>query len=147
MGLRYLDQTNDTALVFSVSAPLAFENPNRGRIAAARAQRELSTLEAALNARRLRLQLLYLRRGLANSNARARQLEQSLLPLADQLLGETRRGYSQGRLSVLQWTDAQAERYALEKELLATRLQAHLQLLELERITSTSLSSETGENP
>ena len=66
-----------------------------------------------------------------------------LLPRSRKLIEDTRQGYLLGQYSVLQWTDAQAERFVLERELIDLYSAIYLLLLELERITGEPLAGVT----
>jgi outer membrane protein, heavy metal efflux system len=146
LGVRQLEASNDQALVFSMSMPLAFSNPNRGRIANAHAQRELTYSQTRLQQRQLELTLLQVQQKLNDQWQHAQRLQQQLLPKAQQLLSDTERGYQRGRYSVLQWTDAQAELFALKRQQIETHTQIFMQLLELERITGQPMSKAAGES-
>jgi cobalt-zinc-cadmium efflux system outer membrane protein len=143
LGVRHFEASNDQAMVFSVAMPLAFSNPNEGRIRAARADLQRSTRNTQLLAQTLKLELLQVYQHLQNNRDRALQVRDELLPLALKLIEATRRGYQLGQYSVLQWTDAQAERFALERELVNLYGAIYLQLLELERITGEPLAGVT----
>ena len=54
---------------------------------------------------------------------------------------DTEKVFKRGKLSVLQWLDAQAEIYALQKAKIEKTHLMYLQLLELERITGQALTS------
>lgn len=144
LGLRQFEATDDQALLLDFSMPLAFSNPNRGRIKAAQAEVELNSSQQLVLRRQLQLSLLEVRQQLVGSQQQAQRLQQTLLPLAQMLLSETRIGYRQGRYSVLQWVDAQAELFSVEAQLIEVQQQAFEQLLELERITGTSMTAATG---
>lgn len=147
VGLRRLEATNDNALVFSINMPLTFSNPNRGRISAARAELELGAKQSEWSRRQLELGLTELHQRLYGYMSRAAMLQRELLPRAEKLVEDTSAGYQLGRYSVLQWTDAQAERFSLEKELIEIRSAIHLLLLELERITGAAMTGDgLGEN-
>jgi cobalt-zinc-cadmium efflux system outer membrane protein len=143
LGLRHFEASNDQALVFSVAMPLAFRNPNEGRIKAARADRQRSTRKTELLMQTLELELLQIYQQLQNNRDRALQVRDELLPRSHKLIEDTRQGYQLGQYSVLQWTDAQAERFALERELIDLYAAIYLQLLELERITGEPLAGVT----
>lgn len=141
IGVRQFEASNDQALLLDFSMPLAFSNPNRGRIKAAQAEAERNSSQQLLLRRQLQLSLLEVRQQLVGSSEQAQRLQQTLLPLAQTLLSETRKGYQQGRYSVLQWVDAQAELFAVEQKLINTQQQAFEQLLELERITGSAMTA------
>ncbi len=143
LGIRHFEASNDQAMVFSVAMPMAFSNPNEGRIRAARADLQRSTRNTQLLAQMLKLELLQVYQQLQNNRDRALQVRDELLPLALNLIEDTRQGYQLGQYSVLQWTDAQAERFALERELVDLYSAIYLHLLELERITGEPLAGGT----
>lgn len=140
VGLRRFEESSDQALTFSLSMPLTFKNPNRGRIAEASSKRELALAQTRLGHQVLQLELLAIHRALENEVNQAKRLKQQLLPKARTLLEDTKAGYQMGRYSVLQWTDAQAELFALQREQIETHTRIYLQLLELERITAQPMS-------
>lgn len=144
LGLRQFEASDDQALLLDFSMPLAFSNPNRSRIKAAQAEVELNSAQQLVLRRQLQLSLLELRQQLVGSQEQAQRLQQTLLPLAQTLLSETRIGYRQGRYSVLQWVDAQAELFSVEQQLIDSQQQSFEQLLELERITGTSMTDAAG---
>lgn len=141
IGVRQFQATDDQALLIDFSMPLAFNNPNRGRIKAAQAEADYNSAQQHVLRRQLQLSLLDVRQQLAGSIEQAKRLQTTLLPLAQTLLSETRTGYSQGRYSVLQWVDAQAERFTTERNLIDAQQQAFERLLELERITGTAMTT------
>lgn len=146
VGLRHIELSNDQALVFDLSVPIPLRNPNRGRIDAARASRDLSSEQAELRRTGLYLSLLAQQQALLNQHRQAQLIGDQLLPEARQLLADTEQAYLTGRYSVLQWVDAQTELFALERDLIEIHALVYLQLLELERITGRPLSSLQTEN-
>lgn len=146
VGIRHLEESGDQALVFDLSMPIPINNPNRGRIAAAEANRELSFEQTEITRSQLQLSLLAIQQMLSNHHQYAGLITNELLPQALQLLADVERGYRKGRYTVLQWVDAQAELFALERELIETHTLMYQQLLELERITGQTFSPSQQEN-
>ena len=143
VGLTQHQQTSDQSLNFAFSMPLAFENPNRGRIKAAQTAIEKSYMEVETHKKQLELRLLEIRQQLLNQKGSANLLNTRLLPLAKKLLAETEKGYQTGRYSVLQWIDAQSEVFSIEQSMLKLHWQVYRQILELERITGQSMAKST----
>ena len=142
VGVRRFEKNDDQALVFNISMPLTFDNPNRGRIAAAYAEKALTETQGELSLTELKLELSEIQqRMLANSRYVTTVIEQ-LLPKALALLKDTEKGYQQGQYSVLQWVDAQNELFELEHHLIETQTKIHLQLIELERVTGQSMTQK-----
>lgn len=143
IGLRQFEITGDQALTFKFSMPLNVNNPNRGRIAAAQTQKQLSFEQAEMKHQQLALNLKRLQQTLVNDIQNAKSIENQLLPLASELLSNARKAYQQGRYSVLQWIDAQSQAFDLEKQLIDTHLRIFNLVLELERITGQPIVSNT----
>jgi len=142
VGVRRFEKSDDQALIFNLSVPLTFDNPNRGRIAAAYAEKELSDAQGELSLVKLKLELSEIQqRMLANSRHVTIVIEQ-LLPHAKTLLKDTEKGYQQGQYSVLQWVDAQTELFDLEHQLIEMQTRIYLQLLELERVTGQAMTQK-----
>ena len=142
VGIRYLAETDDQALVFDVSIPLTLQNPNKGKISAANAAFEQSRQQTDIKRAGLKLALTEIQHSLMADTDYAALLNQQLLPQADQLLIDTIKGYQHGRYTVLQWVDAQNEQFELEHELIEIHHQLYLKLLDLEVLTGQPLSAE-----
>ncbi len=147
LGVRRLQATSDQGLVLSASMPLAFENPNRGRIAAAKASFELSHQQILNTKRQLQTRLIAIQQQMMNASAQLSTLRNKLIPLADTLVSDTTAGYKSGLYSVLRLADAQAKRFALEQTAIDLHTQLFTHFLELERITGQSFSTLSSADP
>ena len=141
LGVKRFQRSQDHALLFNVKVPLPLSQPNEGNITAANEALAVTQLQSQLMQRELALQLESLRLSLSTRYEQERRIREELIPNARQLLVETQKGYERGRYSVLQWADAQAEVFALEKRLIETQANIFLQFLELERLTGQSMVS------
>lgn len=141
VGIRRFAETDDQALIFSLSMPLTLSNPNRGVIAAAQAQRQKTFQQAELTFTEIKLALQQIQQQLTADSQYATSVSQTLLPYANTLLKETQKGYQDGRYSVIQWVDAQTELFELQTQLVEIHRNIYLQLLELERITGQALTA------
>lgn len=139
-GVRHLRESDDNALVFSVSMPLQWSDRNQGGIAAASA--ELQQTDREQHAARLELETLLrvVYRQLSLYRAEAGQLRGTALPMARQVLEEMEHGYRIGRFSALDLMAAQDEALALQADAIAAETAFHLQLIELERLTGQPLA-------
>ena len=140
VSLRQFSATDDLALVFSLASPIHFANPNRGRIAAAQAQRSLAAAELRWSRQRLTLAVGGLLRQIDASQRRVAAIAGELMPLAQRLREDVRLGYEQGLYSVLEWAEAQREVFVLEREQLAAQMQALSWRLELDRLMGIGFS-------
>lgn len=143
IGVRHLEQSNDQALVLDVSMPLVLRSSNLGAVTKARVARELSAAQQEITRTTLQLSLLSIQQTLVNHSQHANLLEASLLPQARALLAETEAGYRKGNYTILQWVDAQAELFDLQRELIETNTLVYLQLLALESITGESVTGSS----
>lgn len=151
-GIRQLEATGDQAFTVGFSMPLAFENPNRGRIARAQIAQELSLQQTDIKRQQLALALEGIHQQLAANLEHVEHIETQQIPLARQLLQSSQAAYTQGRYSVLQWIDAQQQFFRLQLRLVDTRLAVFNQILELERvlgrpIVSPAAQSDTANAP
>ncbi|MHC4266761.1 MAG: TolC family protein, partial [Planctomycetota bacterium] len=106
-GVQYLNEDNDTAIVFGVSVPVPIFNQNQGKILEARynilkAQNQQEAAEASLN---LGLSEAY--QGLSIAFIQATDLKEEILPGAQSALDATRAGYREGKFDYLMVLDAQ----------------------------------------
>jgi len=141
LGIRQFENSGDQAFSLSASMPLSFSNPNRGRIAAAQANQQLSLQQSEQKRVQLTLTLQRLHQSLRQDIKLGQNIEQQLLPLAQQFLSDTQKAYRQGRYSLLQWIDAQHQVFGLQQQLIQTRLNIHLQVLEFERVLGQPIVS------
>lgn len=139
-GIRRLEGQNDNALVFSFSMPLQLHDRNQGNIAAAHADYEAGVLQQQLTQTQLRMALLKIYQAMLNNHQQVDRLQQTLIPLTQELLKQTETGYQSGQYNVLQWIDAQSEAFIVERDLIEAQAAVHTQLLELERLTGMPLS-------
>jgi cobalt-zinc-cadmium efflux system outer membrane protein len=108
LGAKQFAGSNDTAVVFGVTAPIPIRNRNQGNIAAASAD------VSSANARRIQAVADSVKRMreadglLTAARARATTLETSAVPAAAQALELARSGFEAGRFSLLDVLDAEA---------------------------------------
>ena len=140
-GIRQLEASGDQALILGVSMPLAFENPNRGRIARAKTAQALSQQQTDIKRQQLQLALADIQQQLTANLERAEHIQSKQIPLAETLLKHSQKAYQQGRYSVLQWIDAQNQHFQLQLQLVDTRLTVFNQILELERVLGQPIVS------
>ncbi|CAA0125736.1 Cobalt-zinc-cadmium resistance protein CzcC [BD1-7 clade bacterium] len=138
-GVQHFQATNDVGLAFGFSMPLQVENPNRGRLAVARAELDLAMAREGFGLEQLRLSLLKLLDTLDYQAQHADNLQRKLLPVANTLLSDVQRGYERGRYGVLQLVDAQNELFNVKREMIETQILIYSYLLEMERITGDSM--------
>jgi cobalt-zinc-cadmium efflux system outer membrane protein len=140
-GIRRLQDTHDTALLFSFSMPLQWHDKNQGNIARAQARYQERLANETLLKSRLEVALSRIHNAMKNNLSQLNRLDADLRPVADRLLSEVQRGYKLGQYDVLQWVDAQQELFTIERQLIEAQHAVHLQFLELERLSGASLTT------
>ena len=141
LGIRRLELTRDQAFVAGITIPLAMRNRNQGRIAEARAR--LAITDAARAATRIQIetQLFAFYQEFQHSLHRATVLRQKVLPRIEQALTDTRAAYATGRYGYFELQIVQTEVLNAHTALVEASIDAHKRLIEIERLTGTTLSS------
>ena len=140
VGVRRMESTDDYALVAGITIPLAVRNQNQGRIAEARAV--ISQTRAETTAARIRIEttLFVLYEALQHSLHRATTLQTEIIPRVESALVETRAAYERGRYSYLEWRTVQAELLDARRKLIEASIDAHRQVIEIERLTGVRVA-------
>ena len=140
-GIRRLERTSDQAFVAGITIPLATRNRNQGRIAEARAK--LSRTDAEKTAKRIELEtrLYVLYQEYQHSLHRISVLAEEVMPRIEKALADTQTAYSTGRYGYLELQLAQTEVLEARTALVEARVNANERLIEIERLTGTTLSS------
>ena len=143
-GVRQLQQTNDQALMAGITIPLATRNRNQGRIA--ELQADMAVTDANRTATRIQIetQLFSLYQDLQYNLQRARVLTNEILPRVETALTETKRAYELGRYAYFEFRNSQADVLLARTAVINATLDAHRNVIEIERLTGTSISSPVG---
>jgi outer membrane protein, heavy metal efflux system len=139
-GVRRLEATDDQALVVGVSVPLFARSRSRGAIKEAQALRSLSDSEQAARRVQVNAQLFEIYQEIRHAITEATMLRDSVLPETEAALRNTQLAFERGRYSYLEWTDAQRELIAAERDRIEASANAHLFFAEIERLTSAPVS-------
>ncbi|WP_461481073.1 TolC family protein [Porticoccus sp.] len=141
LGIRRLELSDDHAFVAGVTIPLAPGDSNRGHLAEARAN--LAQVDAERQATRLQIetQLFALYRSLEYSLHRSEALREDVLPRLQAAAAQTKQGYEAGRYSYYELQQLQAQLLLTQAELVEASVDAHRQLIEIERLTGTVMPS------
>lgn len=141
IGIRQLEESNDTALVAGVSMPLPVFDRNQGAIREARARRAQSDAELQAELVRIRGALYAVYQEMIATGESANSLRNEAIPQAQTALEQTQSGYDRGRFSFLELLTAQQELLALREAAIDSAADYHRLLAELERITSEPLTT------
>ena len=90
---------------------------------------------------RMETQLFALYQELVHSMHRVTVLRDEVLPKVEQALVETQRAYTNGRYGYFEFQTVQQEVLDAQSAIIETSINAHKRLIEIERLTGTSLLS------
>ena len=138
--MRRFESENDQALLVNFSLPLPLGNRNQGNIAAKYAQIEKLNSQSKATQVRLSAQLFVLYQELRHSLHRAATLAEVVIPSMQTASDDSRRAYQRGRYSYFEWQAAQSDLLQAKQQLLAAMIDAHLYVIEIERITGVDFT-------
>ena len=136
VGLRRLQQSDDWALLGGVSMPLGTRARAQPAIRAAQAELDLLGLERESGEQALYATLAEAHGRLRVGALTAQRLADEVLPAlarAERAAGEA---YRAGALSFLEWAQLQADYLAAQRERIAALRDAHVALIEIQRLTA-----------
>ena len=139
-GIRRVEGTGDTGLVFSFSMPLGVFDRNQGDITVAR--ENLAKLDLQEKATRVKV-FTELRNAFAQleqARERVTQLREQILPEAQQALALVQEGYGVGRFSYLELVEARRQLLSFKTEAVAAATDFHQTLITLETLTGQPLT-------
>lgn len=140
-GIRRFQESGDQALIFGVTIPLARHNRNQGGVAEAQAKLAMASADQTAARIRMETQLFALYQELVHSMHRVTVLRDEVLPKVEQALVETQRAYTNGRYGYFEFQTVQQEVLDAQSAIIETSINAHKRLIEIERLTGTSLLS------
>lgn len=140
-GVRQLQQTDDQALMAAITIPLARKGRNRGRVAEARAALAMTEADKAATRTQIETRLFSLYQELQHSLHRATALKDEILPRIERALVATERAYDMGRYSYFELRVAQNEVLQARTAAIVAVIDAHRNVIEIERLTGTTMSS------
>ncbi|ALS99425.1 TolC family protein [Lacimicrobium alkaliphilum] len=135
MGVRYNNEFEDAGLILKASMPLQLSDPNAGLMQSNRAERDMLVGLQHSVREQLRVRTRAVMAQLQRHEQYLQSIQDTLLPLAQQLETEIQAGYARGAYNLLQVLDAQNELAQLEAEQINRRYAIYHALLELERLT------------
>jgi cobalt-zinc-cadmium efflux system outer membrane protein len=140
-GVRRFESEDDQALVLGFTLPLTLRNRNQGQIAASNAR--LSKIDADTKAVNVKAnaQLFALYTELQHSIHRATALNNVVIPSITQAVNDSHKAYERGRYSYLEWQVVQSELLDANKELIEATSNAHLFVIEIERLTGEKIAT------
>ncbi len=144
VGARHFAEGSDAALVAGISVPLPLFNRNRGNILDARYRLARAEAERRLADVSVRSGVTAIYQDLAIAHSEAEALRDRIIPRAQRVFQETRRGYATGLFRYVEVLDAQRTLFDARRELLDALAAFHLAATDAERLTGTPLAELSG---
>ena len=140
-GIRRFERSNDFGLVARISVPFGGSNNNQGQIAEMRANIARNQSEAAALRIRAQTSLFVIYQELQHNIHLGEMLNIEVIPRLEKALTETHKAYELGKYSYLEWLAVQNDLLDAQSSLLEAYRAAHLNKIELERLTGAQISS------
>lgn len=138
-GLRRYETTDDFGLVAGVSIPFGESNQNKGKIKALTASQNKLETESVALVHKLNTQLYVLIEQLKHSHHVIKALSDNIIPVLEQTFSEAEKAYTVGKYSYADWMNTQQALLNAQSDLIAAYQNAHLNNIEIERLTGSSL--------
>lgn len=136
VGIRRLEETDDTALVASVSYALGSAARAQPRIDAARARMEQHRVAQQAVHRTLRNTLLNAHGRLSATVMEVELLQDKVMPLLEKAEQAAREAFTAGAATYFEWSFTQNELLDVRERLLSVAASSHLALIEIQRLTA-----------
>ena len=140
-GIRRFERSNDFGLVARISVPFGGSNNNQGQIAEMRANIARNQSEAAALRIRAQTSLFVIYQELQHNIHLGEMLNIEVIPRLEKALTETHKAYELGKYSYLEWLAVQNDLLDAQSSLLEAYRAAHLNKIELERLSGAQISS------
>ena len=146
MGLRHFGESDDRALLASLSVPLGVARQNRFKLQAAQAAFDEVAIERKLAQLKLyaRLYETFYQRKTAIEAVSLLQI--SVIPKLEKVQHETRNAYERGRYSYREWITAEQDLLVAKQALIRAAAAVHIYHAEIEQLTAEPLFDNTTEN-
>lgn len=139
LGVRRFEATDDFGLVAGVSVPLGKDRSSAGRVKTLQAtQAEYGSESEALQ-RQLDTQLYVLLQEIKHSQHVIHALRERIIPTLNNAEAQAELAYESGKLGYQQWTAIAHKKLGVQQDLLSAFEAIHLQHIELQRLTGTTL--------
>jgi cobalt-zinc-cadmium efflux system outer membrane protein len=138
-GLRRYETTDDFGLVAGISIPFGDANQNEGQIRALRASQNQLQIESLALVHKLNTQLYVLIEQMKHSQHVIHAVTEKVIPVLEQAFEEAKKAYKVGMYSYTEWMNTQQELINAQSDLIGAYQNAHLNNIEIERLTGTSL--------
>ena len=140
VGARRYEATDDFAMVAGVSVPLGNDRRSAGKIRSLHAKQAAYGSESEALRRQLDTQLYLLLQEIKHSQHVIETLQERIIPALNNAQAQATRAYETGQLDYQQWTAILHKKLGAQQTLLSAFEAIHLQHIELQRLTGTTLT-------
>jgi len=152
LGVRRLQESDDTAWVASVSMPLGSSARAQPQIRASEAELDVLAIEREAKGLSLYSTLVEAHGRYTVAQAEVARLQDDVLPKLARAEQAAERAYRAGAISYLEWAQLQSERMAMAQQQLDVALDAQRALIEIQRLTGQALlappvAASSGDTP
>ena len=144
-GVRQLNETDDTALVASMSVPLFAGRRNAGALQAAQAEKDEAAFMQDATLQQLKARLYALHGQRQQSLDEVHALQTTVIPLLEQALQSTRAAFANGQLGYQEWLVSRQELLSARIALLDTADEASRLRIDIEQLTAEPLLKNSQE--
>ena len=140
LGVRRYEATDNFGMVAGVSVPLGKDRSSAGKIRSLQAKQGEYDSETRVLKRQLGTQLYVLLQEIKHSQHIIETLQQRIIPALNSAQTQAARAYEIGKLGYQQWTAILNKKLGAQQDLLSAFEAIHLQHIELQRLTGTTLT-------
>ena len=140
VGVRRLEASNDFGMVAGVSVPLGKDRSSTGKIRSLQARQAEFASESEALQRQLDTQLYVLLQEIKHSHHVIETLQKRIIPALNTAHAQATHAYETGKLGYQQWVILVNKKLGAQQDLLSAFEAIHLQHIELQRLTGTTLT-------
>ena len=140
VGVRRFEASDDFGMVAGVSVPLGNDRSSTGKIRSLQARQAEFASESEALQRQLDTQLYVLLQEIKHSRHVIETLQKRIIPALNTAHAQATHAYETGKLGYQQWVNLLNKKLGAQQDLLSAFEAIHLQHIELQRLTGTTLT-------
>lgn len=140
VGVRRFEASDDFGMVAGVSVPLGKDRSSTGKIRSLQARQAEFASESDALQRQLDTQLYVLLQEIKHSHHVIAALQKRIIPALNTAHVQATHAYETGKLDYQQWVNLLNKKLGAQQDLLSAFEAIHLQHIELQRLTGTTLT-------
>jgi cobalt-zinc-cadmium efflux system outer membrane protein len=147
VGIKFYNESDDTAAVFGLSMPLGLFDRNQGNIRAAQYEFERALQQKREIELQINTTLTSSYRKLQSAHQEAQVMNGELYPAAKQAYNDIQKAYMEGKLGYLDVLDAQRTLFETQRDYLEALVRFHSIAIDIESLIGMPLSELTDQQP